>query len=316
MFPMIIGVISLGQLFSYLEYQTATNQHGGSGFVPGLIAIVLYFGPFFLLPKIAKSSMGAMGAIVAGMHSITHGSGGGGAGGHGGGIMGGLKKSRQNAAATNRNRILTGQKSQKTAFGRGLNIVGVGLSTGGKGHFGVGKKGAAARTIKRGGNVEQTLKNVAGLAQLGSSDDNSNALLALSGGSSRNLSSVADEILAGQTFATPDARNTEKERMMRTVGTIGVNQATSQAALSTLAQNKSRAIKSGQYQLVEAGIKRASGQTFDAATNTWTGTAEQKHLEQDMAQTFQFYSRNAGQVTPLLAWRHQMKNVTQLSWTV
>jgi hypothetical protein len=274
---MIIGVISLGSLFSYLEYSTGTKG-GGGGFVPGLIAIILYFGPFFFLPKIAKSSMGAMGAIVNGVHSITHGKNGR------GGAFGALKKGSQSSGKANRAKILAGQKSER--FGGGLNRIGVGLSTGAKGNYGLGKKGAAAAALKRGDNVAQTLKNNHGLIELAKTDDNTNALLALSGGNgdAKHLTDRANEIL-GQQEKYKDGKDlegqkAEAERMVKTAQSVGVNRANAQAALTTLAQTKSRALGAGQYQMVEKGIKELS-----------RGDA---HDEQSIAQTFQFNSRGAG----------------------
>jgi hypothetical protein len=275
MFPMIIGVISLGQLFAYLEYQTGTKG-GGGGFVPGLIAIILYFGPFFLLPKIARSSMGAMGSIIGLVHSVTHGANGR------GGAFGALKKGRKDAGAKERARILSGDKKGW----RGN--VGVGLSTGWKGRYGVGKKGAAATAIKRGDNVANTLKNVPGLAQLGKTDDWGNALMALSGGdgSNANLKKVAEELTENRTFDKNDKvrdqqmREAEQDRMVRAAQAVGVNKATAQAALTTMAQNKSRAIGGGQFQMVEKGIQRLTG--------------GDKNAEKSVAQTFQYYSRDAG----------------------
>jgi hypothetical protein len=159
--------------------------------------------------------------------------------------------------------------------------VGGGIGVGAKGMYGFGERGNQALDLSSQTAAEEALKNPA-LNKL-QFNDNANAVMALSGGSAAGAAQAADELMqdwiTSGKYTAAQAQD-ERDRALAGAKAVGFSRANAQGALTTLAQNKSRAISAGNRQLVDRGMNRLSG--------------DNKAMKENLEGSFQFHSRNAG----------------------
>lgn len=135
MFPIIVGFIAVGRVFSLVAL-TQSQTGGAEGGLLGIIAIVAYIIPYFLLPLTFKMAGGAMGGIAQGIHGAAQ------------PMQKRLGKRRaehwqQRTADTKK-----AMTSNRNSFTRGLGKVSAGVSAGGlTGAYGLNSRGR--------GNIER-----------------------------------------------------------------------------------------------------------------------------------------------------------------
>lgn len=251
MFPLIVAFIAIGRVFAAVLLATG-------GWVQMIIAIIAYVIPFFLLPFTLKLSGGAMGAIGGALHTQSQ------------KVNGMIAKRRGARWADRGQRFKTGELRGP---GRSLNNLGRHVGAGALNGFGFTQRGRSQMRLAEGARVQSTLKSHPELMQLALENDDANAVLALSGGTSAGARQAALDLFGD----TDRARNA-----LRSIPSGSINRSTATAALTTMAQNKSRAVGDGHFELVQAGINRLSG-----------GDAEQAA---SLAHTFAFNSRQAGRL--------------------
>jgi hypothetical protein len=163
------------------------------------------------------------------------------------------------------------------AIARAGNAVGSHIGTEGKGFLGaVGiptRRSRAAKANRRSAEIDQTLKENPGLAELANYDD-ANAVLAHSGGTMAGARQAATDL-----FGTTDSEQARNAIAAASVylGRNGRRNAT--AAMRTYAQNKSRATGAGRVDITQRGINRLARTTED---------------REAIAGMYQFFSRQNG----------------------
>jgi hypothetical protein len=269
MYPLILFVIAAGRIFAFV---TASTPNQNQLFVFILIVIGV-FGPLFMIPALLKAAGAAFSFFAGTLNSKNK------------GLFDVMRNVRQGQAEKNRAKFLAGDRFQRTNFGaRAFNRVGAGFGVGKKGNFGIGGVGAQAIATMKETNADKFIKENERLAKLGVTNDDATAVLGLSGGTRRGAAEAAAQLRQhwidggeGEARATARAQNA----LNSAIG-VGIDQRSSGAALNLMAQNKSRAIGAGHFELIDEGIQRL------ARGNT--------QLAQDAAYGFQYYSRGAGRV--------------------
>jgi hypothetical protein len=293
MFPIIAAFIASGRAFSAVARENP-------GAVDQLMAIAAYFAPYFLLPLTFRFAGGAL-ANIGGFVNDRHKGG-----------FDRLKKFRNQQPAK---RLAAAQKGElykerrfipgSGALSHRANRIAQGGTMGpGKG-FGLGGVGKQRAASLFQANSEEWLKSHGEAAKTLVAQDDTAALLALSGGnrngakraqerlrnhwssaamaandqevSNGTMSSARRDVLNAQVLADADKRSNDA---MNSATAIGINDLSAGAALTVMGQNKSRSIATGNYGLVQQGIHDlAHGNTA---------------LEEDIGNSFQFNSRNSG----------------------
>ena len=253
MYPIIMIFFAMGKIAAYV---VQIIKPSGDATLYSLLAVIAIILPLFLVPQAFKMAGGAIGSLHGAITGL----------GHKQFLANARKQNRQNRI----NRAMSGGFENR-GIGRLYNRIGTGARAGWRGRFGVGERGRAALTLDAAAQTEETLKNNHKLAQL-RNDDDANAVMALSGGSRDGALEAAREL-----FGTDNARI---NNAMRKVDAVGLSKANASAALQTMAQNKSRSIGDGRYDLIQNGITRLAG-----------GNGTQS---ESIAQQFQFLSREAG----------------------
>ncbi|MFI5271173.1 MAG: hypothetical protein ACHQT9_03970 [Candidatus Saccharimonadales bacterium] len=141
MFPMIVGIITMGHIFSALTSQMAQHIPPGQTVQAGtlnIIALIAYFAPYFAIPFTFRFAGGIMSAVGGAINSRAD------------GARGALSKYRSNQLGQNSARLKAGTRFEDkpylpTRLTRGLNTASRGLGTGWKGRYGLGARGQSAR---------------------------------------------------------------------------------------------------------------------------------------------------------------------------
>ncbi len=261
-FPIISMFIATGRVFSAI----AANNDGQNP-VNQIIAFIAYFAPYFMLPLAFKLSGGIMGSVAGVINNRA------------GGVQKMLSAYRGNRTKENLMKIKSGERfSNRNGVSRTFNRLSENIGLGSKGHFGVGRQGQQSRALNRTINARNRLKSNEQLQQL-AFDDNANGLLALSGGSEEGARNVANTL-----GLTTDETN-------RSIAAIkasgGFTYASATAALQTMAQNKSRILKGAFSGPQGTNLLRTSMNSLANGNTT---------LSDNLMNTFQFDSRNAGRV--------------------
>lgn len=255
MFPIIMAFIAGGKVLSIVA--KASNQQ--------FLALLVYFAPYFLLPFAFKLAGGLMSTIF----SIAN--------DRGRGLFDRGKKFRQNRTAERGQQWKAGSLREKGADGLGVNALGRRVNAGWHGRYGFGQQGRSMLALDQAVQSNQAMKANPRLAQLALSDDNGNAVLALSGGTEAGARTAARQLFTDDNGVYDEATANTALAAARTVGYTRANAA---AALSGLAQNKSRAVGQGRTDIIRDGITRLAGD--NAAMND------------DLVGTFAFLSRQSG----------------------
>jgi hypothetical protein len=294
MFPIIMAFLAVGRVLSF------TSSSPDATFIGQIIAFLAYVLPYFLIPLTFRFAGGALRTIGG----FTNDTGKGG--------FDRLKKYRQNTTARRGHEWRGGSLYQDKGLGKVINTTGrraaVGFKDGKR--FGYGKTGQQALGLAQQARIQDTLKNNAQLNELKNQDD-ANAVLALSGGSDtggrealRDLKSgwqadivrkrtsldtqlasgSIDQVQHGTASRELDMEQSSIDRRAEdafaSAQAVGFNRENAAAALQTVAQNKSRAIGAGGFDVVQRGINRLSGDNSAASANA--------------AFSYQYFSREAG----------------------
>ena len=218
MFPIVAAFIAAGRVFSAILF-----SQGGTLYQ--LMAFVVYFAPYFMIPtafKMAGGIMATAGNVAASVRSRVN------------QPVAGVRK---NMLGKNMQRMQNGTRFQgSNPLARTFNRATSGASLGWKGHLGVGKQGRGALDLKRRAAMRQAIQDNPQLTQLGF-DDDAVALMALSGGTRRGAENVA------KTFKEKAGWTDDRiARAMGTASAVGFSDINAGASLDIMAQNKSRAL--------------------------------------------------------------------------
>jgi hypothetical protein len=247
LFPLIMSLIAAGQIFAFLVNEAVPDP----GLIEAGIKLLGFTAPYFFIPKMFQFAGGAF-ANLAGMANDRE-----------KGIFDRQKKYRGAKAAKNFSDFKKGDKSFRP---QGFNNIGRRLGVGAKGHFGVGERGQQATALNAQANGDEALKNNPVLQKLAFNDDG-NAVMALSGGSSAGALTAAKSLFHKEDtngkVIKDSAGNAiyDKDRgdaAIAAAGAVGFNRSNARGAMTTLAQNKSRSVQPGQEgrDQMDAGIKR------------------------------------------------------------
>lgn len=195
----------------------------------------------------------------------------------------GLATARSNAGKKRAKRFTEGtlwngsRRGPLGAIARAGNAVGRHVGTENKGLLGaVGiptRRSRAAKSNRSSSEIDQTLRDNPGLAELANYDD-ANAVLALSGGTMAGARQAARDL-----FGTTDSEQARNAIAAASVHLGQDGRKNSTAALKTLAQNKSRPVGAGRFDIIQRGINRGARSTEDRNAR---------------AGMYQFYSRSQG----------------------
>jgi len=277
MFPLIMALIAAGRIFSL------TVDITDDGVVPFIIKVSAFVLPYAMIPMTFKFAGGAF-ASLAGM--VNDRSKGG---------FDRLKKGRAKNVDAMKKRAAAGDLAKGITIGnrtygansrltRGLNRVAGGASAGWAGRYGFGARGAGHHDTHFRDGVEEAIKSNGALRQLGYSDD-AIAVMALSGGTEEG----ALEALEALATADPDPDNHwTEERRRRALGSaraVGIDRTNAAAAMTIMAQNKSRALSGPLTGDAGMNLVRRSAQNLSEGN---------EDLAENLMGGFAFHSRNAG----------------------
>ncbi len=271
-YPIILGLLATGRVLASVVAGVGADSESFSAFdniINFFFVIACVFGPFYLIPKTFQLAGGVFQTLTGTINNKSK------------GAFDRLRNRRQQTQAKNLTDFKAGSRfSERNAFTRRVNRVGGGIGVGAKGLYGFGERGNQALDLSSQTAAEEALKNPA-LNKLQFNDD-ANAVMALSGGSAAGASQAADELMQDWInggMAAGDAKK-KRDRALAGAKAVGFSRANAQGALTTLAQNKSRAISAGNSGIIDRGMNRLAGDN----------TAMKENLEG----SFQFHSRNAG----------------------
>lgn len=280
-YPMIMGLFGVAKVFTVIISQTTD----------GLIKIVMVLSTWAVayasVPVLIKSSAGVPAALTGMVNDRTK------------GLFDRNRNYRGRERAAGLQRFQTGDGRGRLRRSGLARRLGQGAGVGFQGNFGVGRKGRAAIGLAAAVNEKATAENNPWMAQLANNDD-ANAVMALSGGRSRGARQAQRQLAQRWTQAAITAReqevgrqltdderneitatqNTRSNAAYNAAAAVGFSEAKAQTALTTMAQNKSRAINPGDYDVVQEGMQRLAGGNADRL--------------QGLAYGFQYNSRNAG----------------------
>ena len=256
MYPLILLMIASGRVFAYISVQA-----GGTQFITFMMVILGFFGPLLFIPKTIKMSGAAFSSLAGAVNSRNK------------GVFGALSGVRANQSKRNRQKFLEGERFSRDNMGaRAFRRVGAGFGAGAKGHFGVGRQGAAGRAQVSRNAMARQLKENSSLQQFMLSDDDGGAVLALSGGTNGGAVQAAADLRAGWAAADPtlsaaqlDARH---DRALAAARAQGISKSTSQAGFQLMMQNKARSVAGGEAgrQMLQKGVNRLHDNNAVAAT--------------------------------------------------
>ncbi len=132
MFPMIVGIIEIGHIFSAITDNAAGGGGGHPTFIMMIISLIAYFGPYFAIPATFKFS----GSIMSGVGNLVN--------SQAAPLRGALSKARQNRTAQNLANLKNGTRYKGVSYlpftqraAQRFGTVTRGASTGMRGHFGL-----------------------------------------------------------------------------------------------------------------------------------------------------------------------------------
>jgi len=295
MFPIIEAFIAAGQVFSKIA---STNTTGGQT-INQIIAFLALYIPYFLLPAAVRLAGGVISTIGGVVNDRSKGG------------FDRLKNFRKKESAKNVKALRQGDRwhgqswipGSRTLANR-ANLVTKGAATGWQGHFGIGERGRQRVNSMSQAYADEYLKEHPELQGTLIRQDDTAAVLGLSGGTSAGAARAATRLqnhwadqeqekarAKGITLSRSDAlanTNDRTKRALESARSLGINDMSANAALTMMAQNKSRAIGAGNYEMIDEGINALShGNT---------------QLAQDLAYNYQYNSRQAGRQDLGGAW--------------
>lgn len=142
-FPIIMAFIAIGRVFAITSFNAP-----GNATINQLIAVVAYFGPYFLITVAFRLAGGAMAVASGAINNRSR------------GAFDRIKNYRSGKAKENLTNMKQGNRFADSNFlARGFNTASQGVGTGWKGRFGVGGRGAEARdqVVRTGaGNIAES----------------------------------------------------------------------------------------------------------------------------------------------------------------
>ena len=205
MFPMIVAFITLGHIFA------AISSSQGTGFIDQVIAVIAYFGPYFLVPKTFQFSGTMMGAVGNAVNS------------RGEGARGALRNMRAERAKKNMADLKTGERfkgkipytgNAADKLNRFTRRAGVGVG----GQFGFGKKGKDAVAMVE-AEAAANLARDPKLQAIRGKNDVNRAMVA--GSASEAMKELVDHHMSGgDDGKTKLTRAQAEERAKRAIGTV------------------------------------------------------------------------------------------------
>lgn len=255
LYPLIMILIATGKGFAQIA--------PGEGLVDTFIRVVAYFGPYFLIPSMFKFAGGAF-ATISGM-----------ANNRSKGLFDRNKKYRANKMSQNWKDTKAGDKAWRP---QSFNNMGRRIGAGWSGRYGIGERGRQAIAQNAQINADEALKNNPKLQKLAFNDDG-NAVMALSGGTRAGAEQAARELFTDENGVYDADKG---EAAIAAAAAVGFNRSNARAAMTTLAQNKSRSVAAGQRgrDQVYSGIRRLAGGNDQEAA--------------DLRDNFAFHSSGAG----------------------
>ncbi len=277
-YPIILALVAIGRVMAKAvgDVDPQTGGYliagGGADLVNFFLVLACLFGPFFLIPKTFQMAGGAFSTLTGAVNN------------RGKGAFDRLRKRRAQTQAKNYGNFKAGSRfSERNALARRVNRVGMGVGAGAIGRFGLGARGQEATDLNSQASADEALKNNPKLQKLAFNDD-ANAVMALSGGSRRGAEQAADDLMHGWMAEDPNLTTAEAEarrdRALAAASAVGFSRQNTQAALTTMAQNKSRAVGAGNWGIIQEGIDRLAGNN--------------RSQEENLRQNFQFHSRSNG----------------------
>ena len=239
LFPLVMLLVASGKSFAALV--------PNGGLANALIKLVAYVGPYFMIPAMFKFAGGAFASIAGMVDNKER------------GLFDRQRKYRGRKMSENWQDTKTGNKAWRP---KTFNTVGRHVGAGAKGRFGLGATGRQAMALDDQANADEYLKNNQRLQKLAFHDDG-NAVMALSGGSRAGAQAAARDLFTDENGNYDEAR---AQRAIAAAGAVGFNRSNARAAMTTLAQNKSRSVAAGErgrYQMQE-GINRLAGSAEEA----------------------------------------------------
>lgn len=280
-YPMILMAIAAGRIFAYVSANSNQNQ-----FLGFILVVLGFFGPLFMIPAMLKLA----GSVFATISGVVN--------NRGKGAFDRLRNVRANEAKKNFEKTKAGSRfSENNMMGRRFNRISAGASVGARGGFGLGRRGREALDLHGQSAADDALKNNPALQKLAFNDDG-NAVMALGGTSRSNAELASRQLMQGwlrdsrEYMEAVNNNDVDSQRRIEAemenrrrnavsaASAVGFNRANAQAALTTMAQNKSRAVGAGDGQIIADGIERLAGGNTTMAEN--------------LAGNFQYHSRGAG----------------------
>lgn len=249
--------------------------------IADLVAMIALIIPLFLIPFAFKLSGGILGSVQNTVNGLRQ------------RLSAPISEARKKNTESRKAKRAAGGY-QDRGIGRFYNRVGAGAKVGWRGKYGFGRVGRAAVGQLGQAGTERTLKENERLNVL-KSNDNANAVMALSGGTRAGAREAAAELFDLST----DQGKKDAEDALAAADAVGYTKENAAAALQTMSQSKSRAVKAGDYATVENGINRLYGSNKEAAKSA--------------IQTFQYNSRESGRGDLGGAWHTEAQQLKAAS---
>lgn len=205
-FPIISAFIALGRVFALVASQGAQATGAVNSTINEIIAFIAYFAPYFMMPFAFKMA-GGMLATISGMANDSN-----------RGAFDRLKKFRQGKQAENMGKLKAGNRFSEhggrfmSAPTRAFNRATVGASTGFKGRYGIGKRGAEAVDTKRRMATAELMKS----AEWQAGQDDDDARMAQTFGSAAQARTGLHQVYRNRGY-TEERATQETERAIRAV---------------------------------------------------------------------------------------------------
>lgn len=278
LYPLIMVLVASGKSLALV----ADSAAGGS-FVVTFIKLVAYIGPYFMIPAMFKFAGGAF-ATISGM-----------ANNRSKGLFDRNKKYRGQKMSKNWHDTKAGDKAWRP---QSFNNAGRRIGAGWSGRYGIGERGRQALAQNAQVNADEALKNSPKLQKLAFNDDG-NAVMALSGGNRAGAEQAARELFTDEHGVYDADRG---EAAVAAAAAVGFNRSNARAAMTTLAQNKSRSVAVGQRgrDQVYNGIRRLSGGNDQEAADLRDNFAYHSSGagRGDLGATGNWYNPVSGDATP------------------
>ncbi len=285
MYPMVMALIAAGRIFA-ASLSDTTSSGAEGGLLNPLLKLTAYVLPYVFIPLTFKAAGGIFGNLVGMANDRSK------------GAFDRLKKSRVKTMGDIKSRAAAGDLLPSRTIGRRtfggntnrrgnpslvgrLNRRASGLSMGMKGHYGFGQRGEAFHDIHGREAMQEEIRNNHMLQQL-AFDDPGIAVMALSGGTTEGARRAAEDLIAAGVLSRDQAN-----RALNSAMAVGITKNAAGAAMTLMAQNKSR--------VLSGALAGAAGMALVRQSATELSEGNDQMVENLMG-GFAFHSRNAGRL--------------------